>query len=131
MTRTAAGLRTEFDFELPHGYVGPDGRVHRRGRMRMATARDELAPLVDQRVRENPAYLGIVLLSLVVTRLGDLPDIHAGVMEELFAADLAHLQDLYLEINGVGPDHRAVACPSCGAHFAVREPAPGGRLGEP
>ncbi|GAA2977007.1 hypothetical protein [Kitasatospora sp. NPDC127116] len=131
MTRTDTGLRTAFDFELPHGYVGPDGRVHRRGRMRMATARDELAPLVDQRVRENPAYLGIVLLSLVVTRLGDLTDIHAGVVEELFAADLAYLQDLYQEINGVGPDHRAVACPSCGAHFAVREPAPGGRLGEP
>ncbi|MEV5238407.1 hypothetical protein AB0K89_04660 [Streptomyces cinnamoneus] len=129
MTQQTPGLQTEFDFELPCGYVDGDGTVHRRGRMRLATARDELAPLIDQRVKENPAYLGVVLLSLVITRLGNVPEIHAGVVESLFATDLAYLQDFYRRINGLEGD-RAVACPSCGTAFTVPEPVPGERLGE-
>ncbi|GHC44419.1 hypothetical protein GCM10010507_19280 [Streptomyces cinnamoneus] len=128
MQQHAPELRTEFDFVLPHGYVDSDGTVHRQGRMRLATARDELSPLIDQRVRANPAYLGIVLLSLVITRLGTITDVHAEVVEQLFAADLAYLQDFYREINGLGADDQAVACPSCGKQFAV--PAGGSRLGE-
>ncbi|GGY02752.1 hypothetical protein [Streptomyces hiroshimensis] len=123
-------LRTEFDFELPHGYVDAAGTVHRRGAMRLATARDELSPLIDQRVRENPAYLGVVLLSLVITRLGTVTDIHAGVVEGLFATDLAYLQDFYRRINGLDSGHGAVACPSCGTSFAVPGVVAGGRLGE-
>ncbi|QLE70523.1 hypothetical protein FGW37_01910 [Streptomyces rectiverticillatus] len=123
-------LRTEFDFELPHGYVDAAGTVHRRGAMRLATARDELSPLIDQRVRENPAYLGVVLLSLVITRLGTVTDIHAGVVEGLFATDLAYLQDFYRRINGLDSGHGAVACPSCGTSFAVPGSVAGGRLGE-
>ncbi|MGK5732757.1 hypothetical protein [Streptomyces sp. URMC 124] len=123
-------LRTVFDFELPHGYVDAAGTVHRRGAMRLATARDELSPLIDQRVRENPAYLGVVLLSLVVTRLGTVTDIHAGVVEGLFATDLAYLQDFYRRINGLDSGHGAVACPSCGTSFAVPAAAAGDRLGE-
>ncbi|MEU6328568.1 hypothetical protein ABZ851_15030 [Streptomyces sp. NPDC047049] len=130
MQQQTSGLRTEFAFELPHGYVDGSGTVHRRGTMRLATARDELSPLIDQRVRENPAYLGVVLLSLVITELGTLTDIHAEVVEQLFAADLAYLQDVYREINGLGAEHRAVACPSCGTHFAVPGPVAGDRLGE-
>jgi len=109
-----AGLRTEYDFELPLGYVDQAGRVHRRGSMRLATARDELAPLIDQRVRENPAYLGVVLLSLVITRLGDLAEIHAGIVEQLFAADVAYLQAFYERIN----------------HVDAHGPGAGDRLGE-
>lgn len=90
---------TEFPFELPHGYVDSSGTVHKQGVMRLATAQDELAPLADQRVRENPAYLGVVLLSLVVTRLGTVSDIHAGVIESLYASDLAYLQDMYKQVN--------------------------------
>lgn len=97
------GLRTEFEFELPLGYVDPSGQLHRRGTMRLATARDELAPLIDQRVKENPAYLGVVLLSLVITRLGDLREVHPGIVEQLFAADVAYLQDFYERINKVDP----------------------------
>lgn len=96
-------LRTEYEFELPLGYVDPAGNVHRHGTMRLATARDELAPLIDRRVQENPAYLGVVLLSLVITRLGDLEDLHAGIVEQLFAADVAYLQAFYERINNVDP----------------------------
>ena len=92
---TADQLRTDFPFVLPRGYVDAAGTVHRAGSMRLATARDELVPLRDDRVRENPAYLTVVLLGRVITRLGTLDSVHAGIVEDLFAGDVAFLQDLY------------------------------------
>jgi hypothetical protein len=122
------GLRTEFGFLLPRGYVDGSGTVHRDGVMRLATARDELVPLRDDRVRENPAYLTVVLLGRVVTRIGTIDDVHAGVIENLFASDLAFLQDLYRRINQEGHTRAAVTCPDCNHEFAVD--VAGGRLGE-
>src|ERR671936_3211914 len=87
--------------------------------MRLATARDELVPLHDDRVRENPAYLTVVLLARVITRLGTITDVHAGMVEEFFASDLAFLQDLYRRVNQEGHTRLAVSCPSCGADFEV------------
>jgi hypothetical protein len=121
-------LRTEFEFDLPRGYVDGSGTVHRHGVMRLATARDELVPLHDDRVRENPAYLTVVLLARVITRLGTLDDIHAGIVENLFASDLAFLQDLYRRINTEGHTRAGVACPACKHEFAID--LAGGRLGE-
>ncbi|WP_440898819.1 hypothetical protein, partial [Actinosynnema sp.] len=92
-------LRTEFEFELPRGYVDQDGQVHRHGVMRLATARDELRPQIDLRVKENPGYLSVVLLSQVITRLGSVPEVHAGVVEQMYATDIAFLQDFYRRIN--------------------------------
>jgi len=121
-------LVTEFPFVLPRGYVDAAGTVHRDGVMRLATARDELVPLRDDRVRENPAYLTVVLLGRVVTRIGSVTDIHAGIMENLFAADLAFLQGLYRRVNQEGHTRAGVTCPDCGHAFAVD--LAGGRLGE-
>ena len=121
-------LVTEFSFLLPRGYVDRSGTVHRDGVMRLATARDELVPLRDDRVRENPAYLTVVLLGRVVTRIGTIDDVHAGIIENLFASDLAFLQDLYRRINQEGHTRAAVTCPSCSHEFAVD--VAGGRLGE-
>ena len=121
-------LRTEFEFLLPRGYVDTHGTVHRDGVMRLATARDELVPLVDDRVRENHAYLTIVLVSRVLTRLGTVTDVHPGVVENMFASDLAFLQDLYKKINQEGHTRAAVTCPSCKHDFSVD--MAGGRLGE-
>jgi hypothetical protein len=121
-------LRTEFAFTLPRGYVDEAGRAHRDGVMRLATARDEIAPQRDPRVRENEAYLTVILLSRVVTRLGSLPSIDPSVIEGLFAADLAFLQDLYRRVNTEGHTRAAVTCPSCNHRFAVD--VSGGRLGE-
>src|SRR5436190_7397367 len=97
-------LRTVFDFELPRGYIDSSGEVHKTGAMRLATARDELIPLYDDKVRSNPAYLTVVLLSRVITRLGPLEDeeVRSSVVENLFASDLAFLQDLYRRINTEG-----------------------------
>ncbi|MEV8391049.1 MULTISPECIES: hypothetical protein [unclassified Streptomyces] len=122
-------LRTEFPFELPRGYVDDDGTVHRSGVMRLATARDELIPLRDDRVRENAAYLSVVLIARVVSRIGTVDDIHPGVIEDLFASDLAFLQDFYRRINAEGHTRAAVTCPSCQENFAV-DLAGGGRPGE-
>ena len=121
-------LRTEFSFELPRGYVDGAGTVHRNGTMRLATGRDELVPLRDDRVRENPAYLTVVLLARVITQLGTIDDVHAGIVENLFATDLAFLQDLYRRINQEGHTRAGVTCPSCQTEFAVD--VAGGRLGE-
>ncbi|HEU5003798.1 MAG TPA: hypothetical protein VFW71_13640 [Actinomycetota bacterium] len=121
-------LQTEFDFVLPRGYVDRSGTVHRNGAMRLATARDELLPLHDDRVKENPAYLTIVLLARVITRLGTVEDIHGGVLENMFASDVAFLQDLYRRINEEGHTRAAVTCPACEHNFSVD--VAGGRLGE-
>lgn len=128
-SEAAQALRTEFAFELPRGYVDGGGTVHRSGVMRLATARDELVPLRDDRVRENSAYLSVVLLSRVITRLGEVEDVHPGIVEDLFASDLAFLQDFYRRINAEGHTRAAVTCPSCQEDFAV-DLAGGGRLGE-
>jgi hypothetical protein len=112
-------LRTEFSFMLPRGYVDGSGTVHRSGVMRLATARDELVPLRDDRVRENPPYLSVVLLARVITRLGTIEDIHAGIVEDFFASDLAFLQDLYKRVNAEGHTRAAVTCPSCRHDFDI------------
>jgi hypothetical protein len=112
-------LRTEFDFVLPRGYVDDEGNVHREGRMRLATARDEILPQRDPRVRENEAYLTVILLSRVVTRLGSVGQVTPATIEGLFASDLAFLQDLYRRVNSEGTTHVAITCPSCKHEFAV------------
>lgn len=97
-------LKTEFAFTLPRGYLGPDGTVHRRGVMRLATARDEIEPLRDPRVQSaDDPYLTIIVLARVVTELGTLSAVTPREIENLFAADLAFLQDLYGVINFGSP----------------------------
>ena len=121
-------LRTEFEFELPRGYVDGNGMVHRSGAMRLSTAKDELVPLRDIRVRENPPYLSVVLLGRVITRLGTLPDVNDSIVENMFASDLAFLQDFYQQINAEGHTRASVTCPSCAESFEVE--LGGSRLGE-
>lgn len=98
-------LKTEFAFTLPRGYLGPDGTLHRRGVMRLATARDEIEPLRDPRVQSaDDPYLTIIVLARVVTELGSLSAVTPREIENLFAADLAFLQDLYGVINFGSPN---------------------------
>ena len=93
------GFQTEIEFELPKGYVDEAGMLHRRGTMRLATAADEILPLRDPRVQQNEAYLAVIVLARVVTRLGSLTEVHTGVIENLYASDLAYLQRLYEKFN--------------------------------
>lgn len=113
------GLQTEFEFTLPRGYIDADGNLHRRGLMRLATAMDEIAPLRDVRVRSNQAYLVVILLSRVIVKLGTLPQITTGVLENLFAADLAYLQAFYRQINENGTSLITLTCPDCKAKYEL------------
>lgn len=112
-------LQTEFEFTLPRGYVDRDGNLHKRGIMRLATAMDEIAPLRDMRVQGNQAYLVIILLSRVITKLGSLSLVNTGVIENLFAADLAYLQAFYRQINEEGTSTIKVTCPECKTEVEV------------
>lgn len=112
-------LQTEFPFTLPRGYVDAEGNLHRDGTIRLATAFDEIAPMKDPRVQANPGYLVIILLARVIIKLGNLPYINPKIIENLFAADLAYLQDLYQRINGNGHNRVAVTCPHCDRPFEV------------
>jgi len=119
-------FQTEFEFTLPCGYVDEDGLLHRDGVMRRATAADEIVPLKDPRVQSNPAYLVVILLSRVVKRLGSVAQINPKVIENLYATDLAFLQNLYNSINQLDPAPLAVTCPHCQQTIEVQQPALGG-----
>ena len=124
-------MRTEFEFALPNGYVDRSGTVHREGVMRLATARDEIEPLRDPEVRQNEAYLTVLLLSRVVTRIGGGADVTPEGIEGLDAADFDHLQRLYERVNTDGEAVGAVTCPSCSHAFEVDlSEIEDGRLGE-
>jgi len=112
-------LTTEFPFVLPRGYLDRKGTLHREGVMRLATARDEIGPQSDPRVRQNAAYMTVLLLERTVTRLGSLTEVDTYVVEGLFASDLAFLQDLYRRINQDGHTEAFVSCPSCHHEFTV------------
>jgi hypothetical protein len=112
-------LQTEFEFTLPRGYVDREGNLHKQGVMRLATAADEIFPLKDMRVKSNQAYLVIILLSRVITKLGSLKDVNTGVMENLFSADLAYLQEFYRQINENGTSMIPTTCPECSHNFEV------------
>ncbi|HXG30005.1 MAG TPA: phage tail assembly protein [Thermodesulfobacteriota bacterium] len=112
-------FQTEFEFTLPRGYVDENGNLHRKGIMRLATAADEILPMKDPRVQSNPAYLTVILLSRVITRLGNLESINPKVIENLFASDLSYLQEFYRRINENGTGRIKASCPKCEHQFEV------------
>ena len=106
-------MKSEYAFTLPRGFVDAEGQVHREGTMRLATARDEIEPLRQVEVRQNEAYLSVLLLARTITRIGAHTEISPDMVEDLFAADFDHLQRLYERINTDGEAVGVVACPSC------------------
>lgn len=119
MVTNAVALQTEFNFTLPAGFVDERGNLHRAGTMRLATALDEVEPFEDPRVVTNQAYLGILVLSRVITRLGDISPVTPQIIERLFSSDFAFLQDLYIRVNELGSSLVETECPSCGNRFTV------------
>lgn len=105
----------EYDFVLPLGCVDENGVIHRRGRMRVATAADDVIPMRHPRVQDNSAYFDVVVLSRVVTKLGALEYIDTQVIERLFAPDFAYLKDIHERIN----KHATACCPKCQHKFDV------------
>jgi hypothetical protein len=118
-------LQTEYEFTLPKGYVDNDGNLHQKGIMKLASAADEILPMKDPRVQTNPSYLTVILLSRVVSKLGELQDVNPGIIEKLFVADLTFLQEFYRRINGNGNLMMDVKCPKCGEAFKQEMASPG------
>lgn len=112
-------LQTEFEFTLPKGYVDESGTLHKEGTMRLARAEDEIQPMRDPRVQQNPAYLTVILLSRVVTHLGSLKMITPKVIEGMFSADFTYLQEMYNRINQNGSNAVKASCPKCEHRFDV------------
>lgn len=108
---------TEFEFDLPKGYIDSSGVLHKHGKMRLATALDEVIPLKDPRVVQNPGYLSLIILARVITSLGDLTTIDIRVIEKLFSVDLAFLQNMYQQINVVEQMENECICPDCGKKY--------------
>ncbi len=124
-------MQTEIEFTLPRGFVDDSGEVHRAGTMRLATARDEIEPLREVDVRQNAAYLTVLLLARTVMRIGSITDVTPSLVESLYAADFDHLQRLYERINSDGEAVGVVSCPECAHRFEVDlTEIEDGRLGE-
>ena len=124
-------MQTEVSFTLPKGYVDQGGTLHREGTMRLATARDEIEPLRDPEVRQNEAYLTVLLLSRVVTSIGGVREVTPNMIEGLYAADFDHLQRLYERLNTDGEAVGSITCPECSHAFEVDlSDIEDGRLGE-
>jgi hypothetical protein len=119
-------FQTEYEFTLPLGYVDASGNLHRDGVMRLATAADEILPLKDPRVQSNEAYLILILLSRVVTRLGSVSQVNPKIIEGLYSADLAYLQEFYNRINRNGRAKVDALCPKCAHEFSVEMNGAGG-----
>lgn len=119
-------MQTEFPFVLPRGYLDSEGILHRNGVMRLATAYDEIAPMKDPRVQTNPGYLVVILFSRVITRLGELTTVNPKIIESLFSADLAYLQDFYRQVNEAGNSRVGVSCPHCDGKFEMELSGLGG-----
>jgi hypothetical protein len=122
MTSRQSGFRTEIEFTLPKGYLDETGILHRHGTMRLATAADEILPLRDPRIQQNPAYLAIVVLARVIVKLGSLAEVDTRVIEGLYASDLDHLQRLYEQFNSAEETDPRIT--------GMQPPLGNGRLGE-
>ena len=112
-------MQTIYEFELPKGIIDEAGQVHKKGKMRLATAGDEISATRDPRVLVNPSFLTIVILSKVITEIEGIDIISATLVERLFTADLAFLQDMYQRINDIEPLVMKTVCPKCGESFEV------------
>jgi len=112
-------FKTEYEFTLPRGFIDKEGNLHKKGIMRLATAKDEIAPLQDHRVRSNQAYMIIILLSRVITKLGDLNSVDSRVVEQFFSVDLDYLQRFYQKINEAENTDLTLKCPHCSEDISI------------
>lgn len=110
-------LQTVYPFRLPKGYIDGEGTLHREGRMRLATAGDELSAMRDSRAKADESYVNVLVLSKVITMLGTLSEVTPEVIEGLFVSDMEYLQDMYDTINKAEKPQIQVTCPNCGKSF--------------
>ena len=113
-------LQTEYTFTLPRGFMDGEGELHRHGRIRLALALDEIEAMGDPRVQTNPSFLPLVLLSRVITQLGNITAVTPTIIANLFASDLVYLEDLYLQLNSAAGVTLTAVCPTCKTSAALQ-----------
>ena len=104
----------EVEFTLPLGYMDGEGMLIRHGKMRPSTAYDELVVQDHEKNQFNKRYRDILILSQVITELGDIKLITPELIEEFFEMDFIYLQMLYKELNSSAEKKAEVRCPACG-----------------
>ena len=97
-----------------------NGEIHRNGRMRLATAVDEIESIEHPKVQEKESYLPVLLLGRVVTQLGTLPTVGPRIVAQLYASDFIYLQDLYLRLNSTETITLSTMCPQCNHAFQLQ-----------
>jgi Phage tail assembly chaperone proteins, E, or 41 or 14 len=112
-------LQIEFEFTLPKGLIDPSGNLHRHGKMRLATAKDEIQVQKNRRVQNEPVYGVLVILSQVITQLGELTTVTPELLENLFTRDLAYLREFYNRINQDGSAEIPTQCPQCSHKYTT------------
>lgn len=112
-------LTTTFDFILPRGLLDSAGNLHRRGNMRLATAKDEVIVQKNKAAQDNEVSAAIVMLSQVIIRLGDLVQVSPELLENLFSRDLAYLREFYNRVNQQGNAQIDTQCPNCNHEFST------------
>ena len=120
MMRRKDNLVTEFSFTLPRGLIDDCQRVNRQGTMRLATAKDEIIVQKEPKVRDNPAYGVLIMLSRVITRLGSSTYVSPDLLENLAILDISYLREYYNRINQHGDAQIPAECPHCNAQFTVQ-----------
>ena len=104
----------EYEFYLPIGYEDDRGVFHRRGKMRLATALDEIEINNSPQSKLKTRYRDCLLFSRVLESLGTLTEITPEVIENLYEADFIYLQMLYNKLNSDYNEHVITKCPHCG-----------------
>lgn len=112
----------EVEFVLPIGFEDQKGMLRRTGKMRLATAGDELAIQDHDQNRFNQRYRDLLLLSQVIVRLGEYDQVTPEILEDLYEADFLYLQLLYKDLNGEIEKRAHVQCPACGNEDKISIP---------
>ncbi|MBN1699181.1 MAG: hypothetical protein JW881_16800 [Spirochaetales bacterium] len=110
----------EIEFSLPLGFIDNEGTLQRKGKMRPATAHDEIVIQRDERNLFNKRYRDLLVLSQVITRLGDYVTVTTDILENLYEVDFIYLQMLYRELNSPTERKIVTRCPACGNADEIR-----------
>ena len=104
----------EIEFTLPLGFTDDEGNLYRNGKMRLATAYDEIVIQDHEKNAFNRRYRDLLVLSQVITELGEYTKVQPELLENLFEVDFIYLQMLYREMNSSYSRKAEARCPACG-----------------
>jgi hypothetical protein len=108
-------------FFLPLG-LSWEGKIYRKGHIRLATTLDELEIQGTDDVAMNTRYRDIMLLARVIEDFDTLKPVTTDMIENLYEADFLYLQLLYKDLSGEADRRITSVCPQCGARTVINLP---------